>query len=348
MILWNVILAGGVGSRFWPLSTPDRPKQLLPLIGDAPMLRDTLDRLVSLAPPERTLVLTNASLVDAIRAMEPAIPPENVIAEPRPAGTCAALAWAARTIASRSGPEAVMVCVHADWAVKDVEGFRRSLRDAAALAHRERALVTVGVVPSRPDPGFGYIQPGEALLSEPADSDVRRVARFVEKPDRARAERMVADGYLWNSGIFAWRVGDLLEEIRQHTPEVQPALEAAGDDLVAFFAQVRSVAIDVGVLERSSRVLVMPGRFGWDDVGTWAALHRVREHDGNDNALSGRTHVLLAQGNVVHAEGAAVVLYGVSDLVVVARDGLVLVTTRDKAADLKTLLDSLPTDLRGP
>ncbi len=359
MNLWTVVLAGGVGSRFWPLSTPDRPKQLLPLISDAPMLRDTLDRMAPLASMDRTLVLTNASLRDAILALEPALPAENVIAEPRPAGTCAALAWAARTIAFRDGGDAVMVCVHADWAISDVSGFRQTLLDAAMIADRERALVTVGIVPSRPDPGFGYIQPGEPVAyvarttgGEGGDTtahvDIRRVARFVEKPDRVRAESMVADGYLWNSGIFAWRVGDLLNEIRAHTPEVQPALETSGDDVAQFFASVQSVAIDVGVLERSHRVMVIPGQFGWDDVGTWDALHRVRAHDAQGNAANGRTFALQAHDNVIHAEGSAVVLYGVADLVVVVREGLVLVTTREKAADLKTLLDVLPTDLRGP
>lgn len=342
MSRWNVVLAGGVGSRFWPLSTPDRPKQLLPLITSAPMLRDTLDRLLPLAPLERTLVLTNASLRDAVLQLEPALPPENVIAEPRPAGTCAALAWAARVIAARAGADAVMVCVHADWAIGDVEGFRRTLAEAAEVAARERALLTVGIVPTRPDTGFGYIQPGEPVVG-----DVHRVARFVEKPDRERAVTMVADGFLWNSGIFAWRVGDLLDEIRAHTPEVQPALEAAGDDMAAFFAQVRSVAIDVGVLERSHRVMVLPGRFGWDDVGTWAALHRVRALDAAGNAANGPSFLFQSRNNVVHAEGSTVVLYGVDDLVVVARDGLVMVTTRERAAELKTLLDALPPELRG-
>jgi len=346
MIRWNVILAGGVGSRFWPLSTPERPKQLLPLISSAPMLRDTLERMSPLAPLERTLVLTNASLRDAIMAMEPGLPEENVIAEPRPAGTCAALAWAARTIAARSGPDAVMICVHADWAIGDVDAFRRTLAAAADLAEREHALVTVGIVPSRPDPGFGYIEPG-SRVRDGDGSEARRVERFVEKPDRERAAEMVQAGYLWNSGIFAWRVGDLLEEIHLHTPEVQSALESAGDDLQAFFATARSVAIDVGVLERSSRVLVLPGQFEWDDVGTWAALHRVRAHDAEGNAAQGRLHALRSSGNVVHVEDGAVVLYGVRDLVVVVQEGVVMVTTRESAADLKALLDSLPADLRG-
>lgn len=341
MIRWNVVLAGGVGSRFWPLSTPERPKQLLPLISDAPMLCDTIDRLRPSAPPERTLVLTNAGLRDAVLRLDPTLPAANVIAEPRPAGTCAALAWAAKVIADRDGRDAVMVCTHADWAIGDVSAFRETLDRAAQLALRERALVTVGIVPSRPDPGFGYIQPGNAL-----HDDARRVARFAEKPDRATAERMVADGYLWNSGIFAWCVGDLLDEIQTLTPEVQPALDAAGDDLAQFFAHVKPIAIDVGVLERSSRVLVLPGQFGWDDVGTWAALHRVRSHDAQQNAMLGPSFACHATGNVVHADGTQVVLYGVHDLVVVARDGLVMVTTRERAADLKTLLDALPADVR--
>lgn len=337
---WAVVLAGGVGSRFWPLSTPARPKQLLPLVTEKPLLRDTLDRLAPLVPAECTLLLTNASLVPALRALAPEIPAENVIAEPKPAGTAAALTWAATEIARRD-PDGVMLSVHADWAIGDPEGFRQSLARAAEIAERHQALVTVGIVPSRPDPGFGYIAPGEAV-----DGDARRVDRFVEKPDRARAEAMVRDGYLWNSGIFVWRVTDFLAEVRQHTPEVAPALEQAGTDIAAFFAGVRSISVDVGVLERSSRVLVIPGDFGWDDVGTWAALRRVRALDANGNAAVGPVWPVAASGNVVHADGGDVVLYGVTDLVIVSRPGLTLVTTMDGAADLKGLIDALPPEVR--
>lgn len=339
---WAVVLAGGVGSRFWPLSTPQRPKQLLPLVDDAPLLANTLRRLRPLVPPERTLVLTNASLVDAIAALAPELPAANLIAEPKPAGTAAALAWAAAEVERRDGSDSVMVCVHADWSIGDEATFRDTLGRAAEVAERAHALVTVGVVPTRPDTGFGYIQPGA-----PDEAGTRRVARFVEKPDRATAESMVRDGHLWNSGIFVWRAGDFLGEVRRHTPEVAPALAAAGGDIGRFFAAVRSVSVDVGVLERSERVLVLPGDFGWDDVGTWAALRRVRPADECGNATSGAVHALQATGNVVHAEGTAVVLYGVSDLVVVTRDGLTLVTTVDRAADLKTLVDSLPPAFRG-
>lgn len=340
-LLWAVVLAGGVGSRFWPMSTPARPKQLLPLVDARPLLANTIDRLRPLVPAERILVLTSASLQDAIATLIPDLPRANIVAEPKPAGTAAALAWAAKIVRDRAGDHAVLLCVHADWAVGEPDGFRDTLRSAGDAAARHASLVTVGVVPTRDDPGFGYIQPGDEI--EPG---VFRVARFVEKPDRARAARMRAEGYLWNSGIFVWRARDILEEVDALCPEVAPALRSAGDDIDAFFADVTPVAIDVGVMERSRRVLVLPGDFAWDDVGTWASLARVREHDADGNAVNGRVHALDAHRNVVHAAGNAVVVYGVDDLVVVTDAGLTLVTTVDRSSDLKTLIDSLPDDLR--
>jgi mannose-1-phosphate guanylyltransferase len=342
MTRWAVVLAGGVGSRFWPISTPDRPKQLLPLATSEPMLADSLARLAPLVPPERTLVLTNAGLVNAIVALSPSLPRENVIAEPRPAGTAAALAWAAHQIARRGSRDDVMISVHADWAIGNPDGFRAALRDAAETAEAEHALVTVGVVPVRPDPGFGYIQPGDAVGPR-----ARRVARFVEKPDRACAETMMREGYLWNSGIFVWRAGDFLDEIAAHTPEIAPHLTAHADDVEGFFGAIKTgISVDVGVMERSARVLVLAGDFGWDDVGTWAALKRVRACDERGNAISGLVHAIDSSNNVVHADGNAVVLYGVNDLVVVSREGLTLVTTMDRAADLKQLIESLPPRIR--
>lgn len=338
---WVVILAGGVGSRFWPLSTPLRPKQLLPLVDDKPLLVNTLARLADVAPTDRVLILTNASLVGAISSAAPGVPAENIIAEPKPAGTAAALTWAALEIEKRSGTGSTMICVHADWAIADDAGFREALLAAERVAIEDQALVTVGVVPTRPDPGFGYIQPGDKT-----ESGARKVTRFVEKPDRARAEWMLHEGYLWNSGIFVWRVADFLSEVRELTPEVSMALESDSGSLTAFFDAVQPISVDNGVLERSSKVRVVSGDFGWDDVGTWAALRRVKPEDEGGNVVSGRVHALQAKGNVVHAEDSSVVLYGVSDLVIVARGGLTLVTTADKSADLKKLIDSLPADLR--
>lgn len=323
------------------MSTPERPKQFLPLLSEQPMLCDTMDRLGPIAPPERTLILTNAALATAVREILPSLPAANVIAEPRAAGTAAALTWAAHEIARRDDRNAVMVSVHADSAIGDVASFQATLLAAAAAAHSEQAIVTVGIVPRSADTGLGYIIPGSVVRGS-----LKRVERFVEKPTAARAVELVAAGGLWNSGIFAWRVGDLLDEVEALCPEVWPALTAHPTDAEAFFAAVTPVAIDVGVLERSGRVMVLPGDFGWSDVGTWAALRDVRVLDQQGNAPAGAVLLREALNNIVHAEGTTVVLYGVDNLVVVAANGITLVTTVDRAADLKSLLSSLPAAVR--
>lgn len=346
MSRWGVILAGGIGSRFWPLSTRARPKQLLPLVNSEPLLVNTLQRLAPIIPAEQTLILTGESLREAIGAAAPDVPAENIIAEPRPVGTAGALAWAAVEIKRRHGEDAVMICVHSDWAIGDDNAFRESLLAAERVAIEEHALVTVGVVPTRGDPGFGYIQPGKKT-----ESGALRVLRFVEKPSRERAEHMLHGGYLWNSGIFVWRVGDFLEEIRAFTPEVSAALAKAGEEAdggTRFFEVVTPVSVDVGVLERSPRVRVLPGDFGWDDVGTWGALRRVKPEDETGNVSSGKVFAVEAVGNVVHAEEGSVVLYGVTDLVVVTKAGITLVTTTERSADLKALVESLPEGLKDP
>jgi mannose-1-phosphate guanylyltransferase len=331
-----VVLAGGTGSRFWPLSTPEKPKQLLPLVTEKPLLHDTVSRLRPIVDPEHTVVLTNASLTTAIGKLLRELPKKNIIAEPQPAGTAAALTWAALSIEHRDGRNAVMICVHADWAIGDDERFRATLLEAERVALKTESLVTVGIVPTRPDPGFGYIQP--TVSGKPSV-----VKRFVEKPDRALAEEMRNDGYLWNSGIFVWRVGDFLDEVDVHTPELAAALRHgwSGDASQFFESVIMPVSVDVGVLERSSKVMVVPGDFGWDDVGTWAALSRVRSKDEFGNVTTGDAHLLDCADNVVHADSGQVVMYGVNDLVVVTKNGLTMVTTTDRASDLKRLIESL-------
>lgn len=339
MSRWAVVLAGGVGSRFWPVSTPECPKQLLPLVTDKPLLHDAVDRMSTIADPAHTLILTNAGLTKSIRKLLGNIPRENIIAEPNPAGTAAALTWAALSIAQRDSEEATMICVHADWAIGDDALFRETLLRAEEVAIETHSLVTVGVVPTRPDPGFGYIQPSEKDTERPS-----RVKRFVEKPDRERAEEMRNNGYLWNSGIFVWRVGDFLGEVDEHTPELATAIHhgrAADADIDLFFGSVvKPVSVDVGVLERTNKVMVVPGEFGWDDIGTWAALSRVRSKDEFGNVTSGDSHLLDSADNVVHSDSGTVVMYGVHDLVVVTKKGLTLVTTTERASDLKRLVES--------
>ena len=338
MSRWAVVLAGGVGSRFWPLSTPERPKQLLPLATNKPLLQDAVDRLAPMVDPSHMLVLTNADLVKPIRKLLPPLPRENIIAEPKPAGTAAALIWAARVIEQREGPEATMISVHADWAIGNGERFRKVLDDGATHAENTNELVTVGIVPSRADPGFGYIQPNDP------HADITPVKRFVEKPDRATAERLWSEGYLWNSGIFIWRVGDFLAEAEEHATELKNAMSLPADaEAAEFFDSVqRPISVDNAVLERSRNVSVVRGDFGWDDIGTWSALGRVRDKDELGNVTTGDVHMLDCADNVVHADDGRVVMYGVQDLVVVVHNGLPPDTTREKATDLKRLVESLP------
>ena len=341
--LWGVVLAGGSGTRFWPLSTPATPKQFLPLVSDQSMLEDTVDRFAPLIAPDRTIVVTGAQYVDAVARTAPDIPRENILGEPKAAGTAAALTWAARVIAERD-PGAIMCCVHADWSVGQPEKFRDALLLAATIAHARSALVTVGIVPTRPDPGFGYIIPGELL-----DGTARKVSSFTEKPTRERAAELISHGGLWNSGIFVWKAEQFLGEVRNRTPEISASLTPPLADTAAFFAAVTSpISVDVGVLERSRNVVVIPGDFGWDDVGTWGSLRRVRPLDEAGNATHGDTVLRDSRHNVVHAMNGTAVLYGVENLVVVVKDGLTVVTTTDRATDLKSLLDGLRPDLRNP
>ena len=343
-----VILAGGVGSRFWPLSTPDRPKQLLPLASERPLIVDTLDRALGLVPRERVRILTGRRLRDAMLEALPDRAPEHLfLLEPRAKGTGPALLWAAFE-AVREDPGAVLVSLHADHVIEPVERFHSVLRDAAALAHRDEVLVTLGVPPDRPATGYGYIEPGEPL-PEVGESRAFRVDSFVEKPDRATAADYVDRGYLWNSGIFVWRAESFVEEVRIHAPELAGALPRLEEgDVEGFFREVPNVTVDVAVLERSRRVATLRAPFRWDDVGSWGALRRTLAPDAEENVTVGRAHLVDARRNTVVSEDEPVVLFGVDDLVVVRARGVILVTRRDRAPDLKSLLEELPDELRNP
>jgi mannose-1-phosphate guanylyltransferase len=346
--MWAIVLAGGIGSRFWPLSTPDRPKQLLNLIGERPLIAETIARLAPLIPPERVLVLTSRDIAPAIAAAIPEIPETNMLIEPRPLGTAAALAWGASEIVRRAGPETVFCCVHADLAIAFPEFFRHALIRAARVAGRDKVLVTVGVRATRPETGFGYIRPGQPLHGGPADDSApSRVKSFIEKPGPVLAEMLVADGAFWNAGIFVWRGQDVLDSLTEYTAELAHGMQALRDrDFIRFAGMIQSISIERGLLERTSNLVLMPGEFGWDDVGTWASLRRARELDDDGNGAHGDVHFVECTGNVVHSEGAPVVLYGVSGMLVVTLAGLTFVTTLDRASELKPLLDALPDEIR--
>jgi len=343
--LWAVVLAGGIGSRFWPLSAPGRPKQLLALVGDRPLIADTVARLAPLIPAERVLVLTSRDIADALHAAIPEVPAANMLVEPRPLGTAAALAWGAQEVAKRAGPRTVFVALHADLAVAYPDEFRRVIRRAAAIAASAEELVALAARPTRPDTGFGYMQPGMPLERDLslAQGGAVHVERFIEKPGAILAETMIERGALWNTGVFVWQAGAVLDALQAHTPELEHGLPAlAAGRLDRFAGLIQSVSIERGLLERSDRVVALPTDFGWDDVGTWACLRRVRDLDDTGNGVSGDAHLVEASSNIVHAESGTVVVYGCTSMLVVTLPGLTFVTPLERAKELKPLLDQLP------
>jgi mannose-1-phosphate guanylyltransferase len=349
LAMWAVVFAGGIGSRFWPLSTPERPKPLLALVTGNSLLEDTVGRLQPLIPPERVIVVTSRDIAPAIRKAVRDLPEENILIEPRPLGTAAALAWGAQEVARRAGPETPLCAMHTDLAIAFPGAFRESLGRAAAVANREGALVALGVHPTRAEPSFGYIRLGDALDDDRSLSSggAYQVAEFVEKPAEAHAEDLAAEGALWHSGIIVGSAKTMLEKLARYTPEIAPGLDAlASGNLPAFAGMIRSVSIERGLLERIARFLVLLADFGWDDVGTWASLRRARDLDDDGNGALGAVQFVDAESNVVHTESGTVVLFGVSRLLVVSLPGLTFVTTLERASDLKPLLDALPGSLR--
>jgi mannose-1-phosphate guanylyltransferase len=337
---WAVIVAGGSGTRFWPLSSPTRPKQLLPLASAEPLAVEALARLEGLIPRERTLLVTGPALAkplgDAL-----GLPAANILVEPRAASTAPALLWATAE-AARRDPDAVVLSLHADWAIADAAGFRRDAEAGLRAATTHDVLVTVGIVPTRPETGYGYIVPGT-----PLDESAQQVSRFTEKPDATTAADLIGAGALWNSGLFAWSARRLRAEVEAHGTELVPGLAALDkNDIAGFFAAITPVSIDVGILERSRRVAVVPGRFAWDDVGTWDALARTLPRDEAGNVTHGAVHLKDASGNIIWSDGPPIVAWEVDDLVIVHANGRILVMPRVLAADLKKLVDPLPPDIR--
>lgn len=350
--LWTVILAGGVGSRFWPVSTPARPKQILPLASDRPMILETVQRITPLVPLERLRVLTGAHLADPILGAVEGLAPGNLLLEPRAAGTAPVLAWAAAEL-ERRDPDAVMISLHADHVIHPAADFRALLADTAELARRHRCLFTIGAPPNRAETGYGYIRAGAPLAdAAPSEPPVRtrplRVDAFVEKPDRATAQRYLESGeYLWNTGLFVWRASDLLDQLERWTPELAELIPIVREGGVEeFFRRAPTLSIDEGLLERSDRVAVVRADFEWDDVGAWDAVFRSRPLDAAGNACIGEAHAVDSNGNVLYADDGPIVAFGVDDLIIVRTHGLTFVTRRDRAPDLKSLLARVPEHLR--
>lgn len=335
---YAVVLAGGEGSRFWPASRPDRPKQLLPLGSARPLIQDALDRAQALVGPDRVRVIAGEPLIESLCEAAPGLEVGHFLVEPAARSTGPALAWAAFEI-EKSSPGALMISLHADHVIHPMSELVETIERAASAAKRG-SLVCIGIEPDRPETGYGYVEVGSSTGDR-----TWRARRFVEKPDLKTAERyLAAGGFLWNSGIFVWRAADLLTAMRELAPEIAaalPLLESEGPE--AFFGAVEPVSVDVAVMERSPSVEVVLATFAWDDVGSWNALARTREADGHGNVLVGSAEAVDSARNVVWAEGGRVILFDVDDLVVVRSGDTTMVASRSSAPDLKKLVGRLRT-----
>ncbi|RMF85151.1 MAG: mannose-1-phosphate guanylyltransferase [Nitrospirae bacterium] len=342
-----VIMAGGQGTRFWPLSRQDRPKQFLRLTGELTLLQQTASNIRPLVPPERTWVITRQDYVEEVRSELPGLDPTHVVGEPEGRNTAPAVALAARLV-GEGDPSRVMVLLPADHRIGVPARMRATLEQAARIAAAHGVLVTIGIPPTRPETGFGYIRRGAPLEGEAA----YWVDRFVEKPDRETAERYLAEGgYYWNSGCFIWRCDAIQEALDRHMPELARAmgeldLEADGrpreESLASVYRCIPSESIDYGVMEHAERVVVVPGDYGWSDVGSWNALAEVLEPDARGNVTLGRTLLVDCRGTIaVSQEGPLVAAVGVEGLAVVATEDAVLVVPADQVQRVREIVARL-------
>jgi mannose-1-phosphate guanylyltransferase len=346
---YALVLGGGAGTRLWPASRRARPKQLLSLGGPESLLGASVRRAKAIVGIERTLVITAADQEAAVREAIPELPAGNVVAEPVARNTAAAVGLGAVVAHQRGGKDAVIAVLPADPFIGDEAAFASLLR--TAITEARETITTIGVRPTHPETGFGYIRLG-AKLPRP-ETAVHDVGGFVEKPDRATAERYLASGdYLWNSGMFFLTAGRMLDEARRHLPGLAAVLDAAlaASDpaaatavIQARYADAPSISIDHGIMEKATGLRVVPGEFGWNDVGSWAAMPVVRPSDARGNVVVGKeTAVLDGDGNIVVAEEGApyVGVLGVRDLVVVATRDAVLVIPKDRAQDVRQLVEA--------
>lgn len=346
--LYALIMAGGTGSRLWPRSRTQHPKQFLDLTGDLTMLQQSQQRLLPLIPLDRTLVATNRQYVEIVTRQLPEMPSENILGEPTGRGTAAAIGLAAVHLRKRN-PDALMAVLTADHLIKKTDIFRQVLKAAADVAS-EGWLVTLGITPNYPETGYGYIERGE-FLGMVGEFDGYRVARFVEKPDLARAETYLTSGnYAWNSGMFIWKVRRILEEMEQHMPDLYAGLLKIEQDLYTpqgeetletIFPTLPSQTIDYGIMEKAQQVAVLSVDIGWHDVGSWSAVYDVLPRDKANNVVVGRHITPDTVNSLIYSPKRLVATIGMDDVVIVDTDDVLLVCPRSRAQDVKKIVDIL-------
>jgi mannose-1-phosphate guanylyltransferase len=347
--MFAVIMAGGKGARFWPRSREKMPKHLLDILSERTMIRETVDRIRPLIPAERTLIVTGKSHAAELIRQLPEIPPENILIEPVGRNTAPCIGLAALHILKRV-PDAVMLVLPSDHRIGDEATFLRILQAAAGAALQGDPLVTIGIRPTGPETGYGYIEQGEHFSTSGAD-EIYRVRTIREKPPREQAESFLAQGgFSWNSGMFVWKASTIIEAIGQFLPDLQDGLiqirEAIGTDreeevVGAIYAGQRAVSIDYGVMEKAKDVLVIPGAFDWSDLGSWDALWEVSEKDENGNAARGVFIGIDAADSLIHSPGKLVALVGVKDLLVVETKDALLICRRGRSQDVRKIVETL-------
>jgi mannose-1-phosphate guanylyltransferase len=343
---FTIVMAGGSGTRFWPLSTPDRPKQFLPLAGgDDPLLVATVARAARFSARTDVLVVTSERLAEATRRLLPDLPRENVLAEPVGRNTAPCIAWAAARVV-REDPDALCAVLAADHFIDDVDAFATTALCALGAAEHGD-IVTIGIRPTRPETGYGYVEMGEQI-----DEGVFRAQRFVEKPNKQRAGQFLAAGrFLWNSGMFFFRGRTMLDAIRAHLPALGEVVDriaqlpAGGDEAAIVrdaYPTLPDVSIDHGVMEKVRDVAVVPASFGWTDVGSYEAAWELAERDAEKNSVPDGAIVIDSTGSYVRTTAnKKVALIGVSDLVVIETEDALLIVPRARAQDVKLVTAAL-------
>ena len=340
---WALIMAGGAGTRFWPASRLARPKQLLPIQSSKSLIQETVERIQPLIPAKRMIILTQKKQYKSIRKALPQIPGKNFVVEPVGRNTAPALGLGA-FIVSRRDPGAVILCTPADQIILSRKKFLKTVQEGIRAADSGNCHVTFGIPPTRPETGFGYVERAERMFSRNGIS-VFKVKRFIEKPDLKRARKFLKSGkFFWNSGIFVWRATWLLSELAKYQPVLYRKLEQASRSirtLQKIYPSVESISIDYALMESAKNVRMIPGDFGWSDIGSWSAFEHIWPKDSAKNASPGRLIAVESSGNIVDGDSKLVALLGVKDLVVISAQDAVLVARKDKVQDVRKVIDIL-------
>lgn len=347
---YATILAGGGGTRFWPLSRQELPKQLLNISGHDIMLNDTIERFDGVIPLANTMVVTNRSQAVMLqRIMHSSVPKGNILVEPVARNTAASILYAALVIEKQHGPS-LMIVLPSDHHITDEPQFRTTLEHACALATQSDRIVTIGIKPTFPATGYGYISyRGEPTLTEPCP--VYDVVEFVEKPDFASAQTYVASGHhLWNSGMFVWKTSVIIESFKRYLPRVYktmlPISESLGTDraeatINAVYPLIPNISIDYGILERSDDVVVLAGEFGWNDIGSWDALGAIFPPDESGNIVKANHIGIQTRNSIVYGNGRLIATIGIDGLIIADTGDALLICPKDQAQSVKEIVDLL-------